>query len=78
MISFAKLSKEHALGNLTQLYTFTGLKVFHDNSDAQNQQKHDSNYSTQLLDSKSKETKNNTPKTFGRINNQKPQKQKIN
>ena len=46
--------KEHALRKLTQLFSHTGLKTVHDNSDAKNQQKHYLNSSTQLLDSKNK------------------------
>ena len=46
--------KEHALRKLTQLYSFTGLKVVHDNSDNNHQQINDANCSTQLLESNKK------------------------
>ena len=50
--------KEHALRELTQLHSYTGLKVAYDNSDHNHQQKLDTNGSTQLL-----ELKNIQPKT---------------
>ena len=47
--------KEHALRELTQLYSFTGLNVVHDNSDKNQKQTNDANCLTQLLEPKNKE-----------------------
>ena len=63
--------KEHTLCEQTQLYCFTGIKVVQDKSDANNQLQHDVKFSTQLSDSKIKETKNNILKTSNTIYKQK-------
>ena len=46
--------KEYARREQTQLYTFTGLKVVHDNS-VNNRKKNDINCSPQILETKNKE-----------------------
>ena len=66
--------KEHALFELTQLYSFTGLKVVHDNSDNTKQETHGVNCSTQLLEPKNKEIKNTRLKSQEISNKHIPQK----
>ena len=68
--------KEHAFRELTQLYSFTGLKVVHDNSDDNHQQTHDPNSSKRLLEPKIKEIKNTQLKSQEVSSKQTPQKQR--
>ena len=70
--------KEHALRALTQLYSFTGLKVGHDNSDDNHQQTHDVSCSTQSLEPKSKKNKKTRLKSQKVSSKQIPQKQRKN
>ena len=55
--------KEYALQEQTQLYSFTGLKVVHDNSDNNQKQTTKVNCSPQILETKNKEdTRDKNPK----------------
>ena len=59
--------KEYAPREVTQLNSFTEIKMIHDKSGALNQQKHDQIFSGQLSDSKNKETKNNTTNSSEKV-----------
>ena len=71
-------SKEHALREPTHLYSFTGLKVVHDNSYDNHQQTLDVKCSSQSLEPKNKEIKNTRQKSQKISNKQIPQKQRKN